>query len=72
MCTFIAKLLNYHDRNTILCLTWEKGNIPFGNSCIAVFLFFSTEVQKKRAQLTKRQLCVHHLAYAMLFPAYSA
>lgn len=68
---FIAKLLNYRDRDTILRLTCEKGNIPFGEAHIAVFPDFSAEVQKKRAQFSeaKRQLRNHHLTYAMLFPA---
>lgn len=69
--TFIAKLLNFRDRDTILRLTREKGNIPFGDTHIAVYPNFSTEVQKKRAQFSeaKRQLRNRHLAYAMLFPA---
>lgn len=64
-------MLNYRDRDTVLRLTREKGNIPFGNSHIAVFLDFSAEVRQKRAQFSddKRQLRNHHLAYAMLFPA---
>lgn len=38
---------------------------------IAVFPDFSAEVQKKRAWFVeaKRQLCIQHLSYAMLFPA---
>lgn len=69
--TFIAKLLNYRDRDTILRLTREKGNIPFGNVTVAVYPDFSAEVQKKRARFTdvKRQLRIHHIKYAMLFPA---
>lgn len=66
--TFIAKLLNYRD--TILRLTRERGNIPFGNIHVAVFPDLSAKVQKKRAQFSeaKRQLRTRHLAYAMLFP----
>lgn len=68
--TFIAKFLNYRDRDTILRLTRERGNIPVGNVTVAVFPDFSAEVQKKRARFTeaKRLLRVHHLPYAMLFP----
>lgn len=70
--TFIAKLLNYRDRDTILHLTRERGNIPVGNVTVAVFPDFSAEVQKKRARFTeaKRLLQVRHLPYAMLFPAH--
>lgn len=69
--TFIAKLLNYRDRDTILRLTREKGNIPFEDKHVAVYPDFSAEVQRKRAQFTeaKRQLRSRHLPYAMLFPA---
>lgn len=70
--TFFAKFLIFRDRDTILHLTREKGNIPFGETHVAVFPDFSEEVQKKRAQFSeaKRQLRNHHLAYAMLFPAH--
>lgn len=56
--TFIAKLLNFRDRDAILCLTRVKGNIPFKNGEIKLFPDFSAEVQKKRAHFTeaKRQL----------------
>lgn len=69
--TFIAKLLNYRDRDTVLRLTRERGNIPLRNVTVAVYPDFSAEVQKKRARFTevKRQLCIHHIKYAMLFPA---
>lgn len=52
-CTFIAKFLNYRDRDTILRLTRERGNIPLGNVTVAVYPDFSAEVQKKRARFTK-------------------
>lgn len=66
--TFIAKFLNYRDREAILRLTRERGNIRIGNLSVADF---SAEVQKKRARFTevKWQLRVHHLPYAMLFQA---
>lgn len=69
--TFIAKMLNFRDRDTVLRLTRLKGNLPFKNSEIKVFPDFSAEVQKKRAHFTeaKRQLSIHHYSYAMLFPA---
>lgn len=69
--TFIVKFLNFRDRDTILRLTRLKGNIPFRNSEIKVFLDFSAVVQKKRAHFTeaKRQLRIRHYTYAMLFPA---
>lgn len=69
--TFIAKMLNFRDRDTVLRLTRTKGNIPFKNGEIKVFPDFSAEVQKKRAQFTeaKRQLRIRHYSYAMLFPA---
>lgn len=69
--TFIAKMLNFRDRDAILRLTRTKGNIPFQNVEIKVFPDFSAEVQKKRALFTeaKRQLRIRHYSYAMLFPA---
>lgn len=69
--TFIAKFLNFRDRDKILKLTRERGNIQIGNSQIAVFPDFSSEVQRKRAQYqeVKRRLRTLHLKYAMLFPA---
>lgn len=69
--TFIAKFLNYRDRDAILCLTREKGDIPFHSVYISVFPDFSAEVQKQRARFleVKRRLRVHHLKYAMLFLA---
>lgn len=69
--TFIAKLLNYRDRDAVLRLTRLKGNIPFNNGEVKVFPDFSAEVQKKRAQFTeaKRQLRIRQYKYAMLFPA---
>lgn len=69
--TFIAKFLNFRDRDKILWLTREKGNIQMGNGQIAVFLDFSNEVQRKRSQFqeVKRRMRAQHLKYAMLFPA---
>lgn len=65
--TFIAKFLNFRDRNVILRLSREKGNIPIGNEMVAVL----PEVQRKRLTFTevKRCLCVKNVKYAMLFPA---
>lgn len=67
----IAKMLNFHDRDTVLRLTGIKGNIPFKNGEIKVFPDFSAEVQKKRAHFTKakRQRRIRHYSYAMLCPA---
>lgn len=69
--TFIAKLLNFRDRDAVLRLTRLKGNIPFKNTEIKVFPDFSADVQKKRALFAeaKRQLRLRHYTYAMLFPA---
>lgn len=69
--TFIAKFLNFNDRDKILRLTREKGNIQVCNGHVAVFPDFSNEVQKKRAQFqdVKRWLRILHLKHAMLFPA---
>lgn len=68
---FIAKFLNYKDRDTILRLSREKDNIPLHNHQIMAFPDFSAEVQRQRSQFTdiKRRPRVHHLKYAMLFPA---
>lgn len=43
---FIAKFLNYKDRDAILRLSREKGNIPLHNHQIMAFPDFSTEVQR--------------------------
>lgn len=67
--TLIAKFLNFKDRDKIMRLTREKGNIRLEN--VAVYLDFSIEVQRKRSQFqdVKRRLRLLHLKYAMLFPA---
>lgn len=68
---FIAKFLNCKDRDTILLLAREKGNIPLHNHQIMAFPVLSVKVQRQRSQFTdiKRSLRVRHLKYAMLFPA---
>lgn len=43
--TFIAKFLNFKDRDKILRLTRKQGNIPMGNGQVAVFPDFSNKVQ---------------------------
>lgn len=45
-CTLIAKFLNFKDRDKILRLTREKGNIPYTNTHVAVFPDFTNEVQR--------------------------
>lgn len=69
--TLIAKFLNLKDRDKIMRLTREKGNMRLENGHVAVYLDFSSEVQRKRSQFqdAKRRLRVLHLKYAMLFPA---
>lgn len=69
--TFIAKLLNFKDRDAVLRMARLKGNIPFQSGFISAFPDFSAEVQRQRARFTevKRRLRVHHIKYAMLFPA---
>lgn len=69
--TFIAKFLNYRDRDTILRLSRVKGNIPLGNKMIAIYPDFSAEVQRRRRTFTevKRRLRIKNIKYAMLFPA---
>lgn len=47
--TFIAKFLNFKDKDKILRLTREKGNIPVGNGYVVIFPDFSNEVQRKRS-----------------------
>lgn len=69
--TFIAKLLNYKDRDATLRMARLKGNIPIDNVKVAIFPDFSTEVQKRRQNFTeaKRRLRIKNLKYSMLFPA---
>lgn len=69
--TFIAKLLNYRDRDAVLRLTRERGSIPLGSAQISVYPDFSVEVQRKRALFTsaKKRLRELHYKYAMLYPA---
>lgn len=69
--TFIAKLLNYRDRDVVLRLTREKGPILHDNAQISVYPDFSVEVQKKRALFltAKKRLRELNLKYAMLYPA---
>lgn len=67
---FIAKLLNYKDRDAALRLAKEKGNIPIGNIKVAVFPDFSAEIQRRRQGFmeAKQMLRSRHLKYSMLFP----
>lgn len=69
--TFIAKMLNYRDRDAALRLARERGNIPLGNVKIAVFPDFSAKVQRRRQNFmeAKRKLRSLNMKYAMLFPA---
>lgn len=69
--TFIAKLLNYRDRDVILRLTRDKGPISLGNAQLSVYPDFSVEIQKKRAVFTsvKKRLRDLNYKYAMLYPA---
>lgn len=69
--TFIAKLLNFRDRDAVLRLARLKGNIPYQSGSISAFPDFSAEVQRQRARFSdiKRRLKAHHIKYAMLFPA---
>lgn len=69
--TFIAKLMNFRDRDAILRLARTKGNIPFQSGHVMAFPDFSAEIQKQRARFgeIKRRLRVQNLKYAMLFPA---
>lgn len=69
--TFIAKFLNYKDRDAALRMAREKGNIPHGNGKIAIFPDFSADVQRRRQNFTevKRKMQLKHLKYSMLFPA---
>lgn len=69
--TFIAKFLNYRDRDAILRLARVKGNIPFGNHKIAIFPDFSAEVQRRRKSFleVKRRLRIKNIKYSMLYPA---
>lgn len=69
--TFIAKFLNFRDRDKILRLARERGNMQYGNTNVAAFPDFSNEVQKQRQQYqeVKRRLRILHLKYSMLYPA---
>lgn len=69
--TFIAKIMNYRDRNAIFRLPREKGSIPLHNGMVVVYPDFSAEVQHRRSQFTevKRQLRAKNLKYTMLYPA---
>lgn len=56
-CTLIAKFLNFKDRDKILRLTREKGNIPY------------TNVHRWKFYDVKRRLRTLHIKYAMLYSA---
>lgn len=51
--TFIAKFLNFRDRDKILKLTRERGNIQIGNSQIAVFPVFPARCKEKEHSIRK-------------------
>lgn len=55
---FIAKFLIYRDRYTILHLSREKGNIPFGNKMIAVFPDFFCRNLAKRRLYQAHKVCI--------------
>lgn len=69
--TFIAKLLNYRDRDTILRLTREIGHISIQNSKVSVYPDFSVNIQKERAKFlaAKKKLRDLNVKYSMIYPS---
>lgn len=46
--TFIAKLLNFRDRDTVLWLTRELGHLTIQNATVSVCPDFSVNIQRER------------------------
>lgn len=69
--TFIFKVLNYKDRNTILQRARQLADIRMNGLKIRFFRDFSANVQRQRAGFmdVKRRLRQMDFSYAMLFPA---
>lgn len=67
----LARLLNYRDREVVLCLTREKGAVHINGAKISFYPDISAEVQRKRSKFmdVKKRLQRLQLKYAMLFPA---
>lgn len=68
---FIARILDYRDRDTLLRAAREKAPILFENKTISLYPDFTLTVQKARATFmeAKKKLRAHNLKYALLFPA---
>lgn len=69
--TFIAKLLNFRDRDAVLRLTRELGHLTIQNAAISVYPDFSITIQKERAKFiaAKRKLRDLNIKYSMLYPS---
>lgn len=67
--TFIAKLLNFRDRDAVLQLTRELGHLTIQNATISVYPDFSVNIQKGRAKfiVAKRKLHELSIKYSMLY-----
>lgn len=71
-CTFIAKMLNFKDRDAALRMARMKGNIAFGNVRVEYSRIFQrwSSAGIRDFMEAKRRLMIHNYKYAMLFPAW--
>ena len=68
---FIAKILNYRDRDVILRTVRENGPIQIENQAVQIYPDYTQEVQAKRRTFdkVKFELRQKELQYMMIFPA---
>ncbi|KAJ1090649.1 hypothetical protein NDU88_003779 [Pleurodeles waltl] len=67
----IARLLNYCDRDVVLCLARKKAEIKHHSNSVAFHPDFTMVVQAARRELilVKKKLNQMGIKYAMLYPA---
>ncbi|KAG8539029.1 hypothetical protein GDO81_021584 [Engystomops pustulosus] len=68
---FLARLLHFRDRDSILRAVRTKGEILYANSRVSFYPDFSASVRKQRAQFTevRARLRDKGYKYSMMYPA---
>lgn len=67
----IAEFLNFRDKEKILCLARNKGEMTFENKRISFYPDYSADLQWRRDEFlsVKRMLRERELEYVLLYPA---
>ena len=68
---FIAKILNYRDRDTLLKIARERGPLKFENHTVSIYPDYTRQVQEARKSflLAKQKLRAMEIKYMLLYPA---